>query len=58
MDTLDYKGFSYNMINKFFPTKRLSILAGFSSVGKTTFATNLAHPDFSVADLHRPCMTA
>lgn len=43
MDTLDYKGFSYNMINKFFPTKRLSILAGFSSVGKTTFATNLGN---------------
>ena len=43
METFDYTGFSYKMVDKFFPPKRLTILAGLWSVGKTTFAANLGN---------------
>ena len=41
MDTFDYTGFSHKMVDKLFPPKRLTILAGKYSIGKTTFAANL-----------------
>ena len=43
MDTLDYTGFSHKMVDKLFPQKRLTILAGKYSIGKTTFAANLGN---------------
>lgn len=43
MDTLDYTGFSHKMVDKLFPPKRLTILAGKYSIGKTTFAANLGN---------------
>ena len=43
MDTLDYTGFNHKMVEKLFPPKRLTILAGKYSIGKTTFAANLGN---------------
>lgn len=43
MDTFDYTGFSHKMVDKLFPPKRLTILAGKYSIGKTTFAANLGN---------------
>ena len=43
METFDYTGFSHKMVDKLFPQKRLTILAGKYSIGKTTFAANLGN---------------
>lgn len=43
MESYNYNGFNYKMVNKFFPKKKLSILAGLRSIGKTTFATRLGN---------------